>query len=200
MKKVLFCLFFISQTVSAQKLSKIDLLTAVADNICNEIAEKDIEIKSEFTMGVYMLKAVNKYKEDIEHYYGKNYITNEEVMSTMGEDVGMYLGLKCPEIFEHLFVDEEKEAEYFEETAYVQITGKFQKTVKNQFLSFIIKEETGKTHEFLFLNSFETSYLLTDNLLSLNDEIEVTYYVSEIYDAKIGKFVNYNIVSYLEKK
>lgn len=197
MKKGLLVLFFISQMVTAQTLSKTDLLIAVADNICNEIAEKNIEVKSEFTMGVYMLKAVNNYKEDIEHYYGKNYLTNEGVMGTMGEDIGLYLGLKCPEIFEFFVGNEEAT---FEEIAYQQVTGKFHKTIKNQFLSFIIKEESGKTHEFLFLNSFETSYLLTDNLLSLNDEIEVTYYVSEIYDAKVGKFVNYNIVSYLEKK
>lgn len=197
MKKGLLFLFFISQMVTAQTLSKTDLLIAVADNICNEIAKKNIEVKSEFTMGVYMLKAVNNYKEDIEHYYGKNYLTNEGVMGTMGEDIGLYLGLKCPEIFEFFVGNEEAT---FEETAYQQVTGKFHKTIKNQFLSFIIKEESGKTHEFLFLNSFETSYLLTDNLLSLDDEIEVTYYVSEIYDAKVGKFVNYNIVSYLEKK
>lgn len=176
------------------------MLSTVADEICNEVVEKKVEIKSEFTMGIYMLKAVNKHKEDVEYYYGENYIVNQELMRTMGEDIGMYLGLKCPEIFEHFVTDEEKEAEYFEETAYEQITGKFQKVIKNQFLSFIIKEDSGKTHEFLFLNSFETSYLLTDNLLSLNEEIEVTFYLSEIYDAKVDKFINYNVVSYLEKK
>ncbi|WKW46819.1 hypothetical protein P3875_01720 [Myroides sp. JBRI-B21084] len=198
MKKSLFFLFFISQIAAAQKLSKIDLLSAVADNICSEVIEKKVEIKSEFTMGVYMLKAVNLYKDDIEHYYGKNYVANKEVMHTMGEEIGMYLGLKCPEIFEYFALNQEDET--FEETAYLQVTGKFHKTIKNQFLSFVVKEDSGKTHEFLFLHSFDTSFLLTDNLLNANDKIEVTYYVSEIYDAKIGKFVNYNIVSYIEKK
>lgn len=198
MKKYLFLLLLLSTKVSAQKLSKIDLLDAVADGICKEIAEKQVEIKSEFTMGVYMLKALNKHREDIEHYYGKNYVANEEVMQTIGEDVGAYLGVKCPEIFEH-FVYEDQAAT-FESVEIKTVEGSLTNIRKEQFLSFTVQEESGKKHDFILLYDFETAYLLTDSLLKIKDKVEISYYVSELYDAKIGKFVNYNIVSYIEAK
>lgn len=198
MKKYLFILLLLSTKVSAQKLSKIDLLDAVADGICKEIAEKQVEIKSEFTMGVYMLKALNKHREDIEHYYGKNYVANEEVMQTIGEDVGAYLGVKCPEIFEHFVYEEE--AGTFESVEIKTVEGSLTNIRKEQFLSFTVQENSGKKHDFILLYDFETAYLLTDSLLKIKDKVEISYYVSELYDAKIGKFVNYNIVSYIEAK
>ena len=198
MNKFLVILFFVSNLASAQKLSKIDLLDAVADGICKEIAEKQVEIKSEFTMGVYMLKALNKHREDIEHYYGKNYIANEEVMQTIGEDVGAYLGVKCPEIFEH-FVYEDQ-ATTFESVEIKTVTGSIDKINDERFITFVVQEESGKKHEFILLYDFETAYLLTDKLVKIKDKVEISYYVAELYDAKIGKFVNYNIVSYIEAK
>ncbi len=198
MNKLLVVLFFVSNLASAQKLSKIDLLDAVADGICKEIAEKQVEIKSEFTMGVYMLKALNKHREDIEHYYGKNYVANEEVMQTIGEDVGAYLGVKCPEIFEHFVYEEE--AGTFESVEIKTVEGSLTNIRKEQFLSFTVQENSGKKHDFILLYDFETAYLLTDSLLKIKDKVEISYYVSELYDAKIGKFVNYNIVSYIEAK
>lgn len=198
MNKLLVVLFFVSNLASAQKLSKIDLLDAVADGICKEIAEKQVEIKSEFTMGVYMLKALNKHREDIEHYYGKNYVANEEVMQTIGEDVGAYLGVKCPEIFEHFVYEEE--AGTFESVQIKTVTGSIYKINDERFITFVVQEESGKKHDFILLYDFETAYLLTDSLLKIKDKVEISYYVSELYDAKIGKFVNYNIVSYIEVK
>ena len=198
MNKLLVVLFFVSNLASAQKLSKIDLLDAVADGICKEIAEKQVEIKSEFTMGVYMLKALNKHREDIEHYYGKNYVANEEVMQTIGEDVGAYLGVKCPEIFEHFVYEEE--AGTFESVEIKTVTGSIYKINDERFITFVVQENSGKKHDFILLYDFETAYLLTDSLLKIKDKVEISYYVSELYDAKIGKFVNYNIVSYIEAK
>lgn len=198
MNKLLVVLFFVSNLASAQKLSKIDLLNAVADNICGEIAEKQVEIKSEFTMGVYMLKELNKHREDITHYYGENYVANEEVMQTIGEDIGAYLGLKCPEIFEHFVYEEE--AESFESVEIKTVIGLIHKINNDRFITFIVQEESGKKHEFILLYDFETAYLLTDELVKVNDKVEISYYVAEIYNAKIGKFVNYNIVSYIQAK
>lgn len=198
MNKILVVLFFVSNLVSAQKLSKIDLLDAVADDICKEIAEKKVEIKSEFTMGVYMLKALNKHREDIEHYYGKNYVANEPVMQSIGEDVGAYLGIKCPEIFEHFVYEEE--SEIFESIETKTVTGFIHKINDERFITFVVQEESGKKHEFILLYDFETAYLLTDKLVKVKDKVEISYYVGELYDAKVGKFVNYNIVSYIQAK
>ena len=180
----------------AQKLSRIELLDAISNDICSEITTKNIKVINESILGVQMIKSLMNYKEDVVFYFGKDYFINEKVMQTLGEEIGTHLGIKCPEIFLDI-IDFEETTEAFN---YLAVNGKLSKVQKNEFLTFTIKEPSGKTHEFLLLSSFETSYLLTDNILKINDEIEVSYYVSEIYNAKIGRYVNYNIVTYIEKK
>ncbi|WCM43038.1 hypothetical protein MG290_05030 [Flavobacterium sp. CBA20B-1] len=198
MNKFLIIFFLISNLASAQKLSKIDLLSTIADDICKEVNNDKVEIKSEFTMGVYMLKSVNKHREDITHYYGNDYFGDEGVMQTMGEDIGVYLALKCPEIFEHFVYEEE--AEIFESIETKTVTGSIHKINDERFITFVVQEESGKKHEFILLYDFETAYLLTDKLVKVKDKVEISYYVGELYDAKVGKFVNYNIVSYIQAK
>ena len=119
-------------------------------------------------------------------------------MQTIGEDVGAYLGVKCPEIFEH-FVYEDQ-ATTFESVEIKTVTGSIDKINDERFITFVVQEESGKKHEFILLYDFETAYLLTDKLVKIKDKVEISYYVAELYDAKIGKFVNYNIVSYIEAK
>jgi len=180
----------------AQKLSRIELLDAISNDICSEITTKNIKVVNENVLGVQMIKSLMNYKEDVVFYFGKDYFINEKVMVTLGEEIGTHLGIKCPEIFLDI-IDSQDPTEAFN---YLAVNGKLSKVQKNEFLTFTIKEPSGKTYEFLLLSSFETSYLLTDNILKINDEIEVSYYVSEIYNAKIGRYVNYNIVTYIEKK
>lgn len=194
--KVLILFLLCFNFANAQKLTKIELLDVISTDICNEITTKNIKVVNENVLGVQMIKVLLKHKEDVVFYFGADYFTNETVMSTLGEEIGMHLGLKCPEIFLD-FID-------FEETtvdiSYLTVKGKLSKINTNEFLTFTIKEPSGKSHEFMLLSSFETSYLLTDKILKTDDEIEVSYYVSEIYNAKIGRYINYNIVTYIEKK
>lgn len=180
----------------AQKLSRIELLDAISNDICSEIATKNIKVINENVLGVQMIKSLMNYKEDVVFYFGQDYFINEKVMETLGEEIGTHLGIKCPEIFLDI-IDVEEAADIFN---YMTVKGKLSKIQNNEFITFTIKETTGKTYEFMLLSSFETAYLLTDNILKANDEIEVSYYVSEIYNAKIGRYINYNIVTYIEKK
>lgn len=180
----------------AQKISKIELLDAISNDICSEITTKNIKVINESILGVQMIKSLMNYKEDVVFYFGKDYFINEKVMVTLGEEIGTHLGIKCPEIFLDIIDFDETTVDI----SYLAVKGKLSKIHNNEFMTFTIKEPSGKTHEFLLLSSFETSYLLTDSILKINDEIEVSYYVSEIYNAKIGRYVNYNIVTYIEKK
>ena len=194
--RFLFLFLLCCNFSQAQKLSRIELLDAISNDICSEITTKNIKVVNENVLGVQMIKSLMNYKEDVVFYFGKDYFINEKVMVTLGEEIGTHLGIKCPEIFLDI-IDSQDPTEAFN---YLAVNGKLSKVQKNEFLTFTIKEPSGKTYEFLLLSSFETSYLLTDNILKINDEIEVSYYVSEIYNAKIGRYVNYNIVTYIEKK
>jgi len=191
MKKIalffLFCNF-----ANAQKLSQFELLSSISDDMCTEFANNKQVAQSEQTLGFFMLRSVNKHSEDIDFYYGKNSISNENVMYKIGEDIAFHLGLKCPDIFENFFSDTGG-------SELLTITGKFSSVKNKQFLSFIVIEDSGKSYEFILFNNFENAFLLTDKLLKQNQKIQVSYYVSELFDAKAKKFVNYNIVTSIEK-
>ena len=197
MKKITGLFLLISQLAGAQEMLKEDLLADVADKICDHYLSNPPEKVTNNLLGIYMLNAISIHKEDMIFYYGKDYFTNDETMVKLGEEIGLYLALKCPNIFSS-FIEEDTIP--YDMPQLIQLSGKITKIKKEQFLSFILTEASGKTTEFLLLYDFSSSYLLTDGLIKENDTIDLSYYKEELFDAKIGKFVNFNIVTDLIKK
>ena len=162
MHRILFLLLLVFGSANAQSTAKIDLLSKVADEICNDITLNKVTIRSEGVLGLYMIKALNNHKKEVEEIYGTNVYANEEVFAELGEELGAYMGLKCPEVFVEFLAEYDTE-EVFES----RIEGQLTKINKGQFLTFIVQETSGKKHEFLLLYDFETAYMLTDGLLKL---------------------------------
>ena len=206
MKKVIL-LLFITQSLFAQKLTKEQLISKISEGTCQCITKKEITKENlELTLGLCMLEDFNKYEKDIEKYYGKNVIADESKMESLGRDVGMHMATKCPSflklIMDNVDDDDEDSDEAIEAVDEVEpsVAGKFFQSKSEQFVTFSVKETSGKTVDFILLNNFDNSFLLTENILKSNDEIEVYYYELEMFDAKIKKFVTYKIVSDIIKK
>ncbi len=202
MKKIIL-LLFITQSFFAQKLTKEQLISKISEGTCDCITKKEITKENlEMNFGLCMLEDFNKYEKDIEKYYGKNVISNESKMEALGRDVGMQMATKCPSflkiVMDNMDDEEDVEEEMIEEEP--SITGSFFQIKSEQFITFSIKESSGRTVEFILLNNFDNSFLLTENLLKSNDTVEVVYYELEMFDAKIKKFVTYKIVSDILKK
>ena len=123
-------------------------------------------------------------------------------MEALGRDVGIQMATKCPSflkmVMDNMDDEEDVEEEMIEEEP--SMTGSFFQIKSEQFITFSIKESSGRTVEFILLNNFDNSFLLTENLLKSNDIVEVVYYELEMFDAKIKKFVTYKIVSDILKK
>lgn len=202
MKKIIV-LLLITQSIFAQKLSKEQLISKISEGTCNCITKKEITKENlEMTLGLCMLEDFNKYEKDIEKFYGKNVISDESKMEALGRDVGIQLATKCPSFLKLVMENMDDEEEVVEEVVEEEpsVTGKFHQMKSEQFVTFSIKETSGKTVEFILLNNFDNSFLLTENILKSNDEIDVYYYELEMFDAKIKKFVTYKIVSDIIKK
>jgi hypothetical protein len=202
MKKIIV-LLLITQSIFAQKLSKEQLISKISEGTCNCITKKEITKENlEMTLGLCMLEDFNKYEKDIEKYYGKNVISDESKMEALGRDVGLQMATKCPSFLKLIMENMDDEEEVVEEVVEEEpsVTGKFHQMKSEQFVTFSIKETSGKTVEFILLNNFDNSFLLTENILKSNDEIDVYYYELEMFDAKIKKFVTYKIVSDIIKK
>lgn len=203
MKKIIV-LLFLTQSLFAQKITKEELIAKISEGTCECITKKEISKENlEMTLGLCMLEDFNKYEKDIEKYYGKNVISDKSKMEALGRDVGMQMTTKCPAFLKLIMdnIDEEQEEaedEIIEEEP--SVTGKFFQVKSEQFITFSIKEASGKTVEFILLNNFDNSFLITENILKSNDVVDVYYYELEMFDAKIKKFVTYKIVSDIIKK
>lgn len=182
-------LIWVSVTASAQQMSKHELLDVISSNICQELTENNVEIKSDIILGLYMLKHVNKYKDQIAPFYENkdNLMDNE----ALGEELGKYMGLKCPEVFISFWEEEINNST----PEFITVSGTITQIDYGQLLTLKIREKSGKSHQLVLLNNFPNAYLLTDDLLVVDENVEVTYYVDELYDAQIKRFVNFNVIT-----
>lgn len=194
-------LLLFSSAVFSQKLSKQELGIKLAEKSC-ECANKEEISKDNFemTLGLCIIESIKAYEKDVDKYYGKDVISNEKKMEELGYDVGKEMAKTCPTVFKYMFSDDVTDEAVAEEEPDAIILGKLTEVKSEQFLTFSVKEETGKMNHFILLSSFENSFLLTDKVLKINDTIEVSYYELELYDAKLAKFVSYKVVTDIIKK
>jgi hypothetical protein len=201
MKKILLLLVLVGNVAFAQKLTKDQLSDKLAEKAC-ECAEKQELTKESFelTIGICLLEGINAYEKDVEKYYGKNVISNDKKMEELATNIGARMGLKCPTVFKFMLDEESGEAEEVVDAEELTISGKISEIKSEQFITFIVKEDSGKTNQFILLSSFDNAFLLTDKVLKASDAVDVVYYEMELFDAKLGKFVSYKIVTDIIKK
>ena len=198
MKKILF-LLLLTNLSFAQINSKDDLVNVLTNQTCECLNAKDLTGENlELTLGVCIIQSIQKNNDYVDKYFGKNVLSNEDSMTEIAESIGVQLALNCPKFTNLLsnmsYTDEENEEEY------LLLSGKISAIKYEQFLTFSVKENSGKTNQFILLSSFDNAFLLTDKILKTSDNVEVSYYEMELFDAKFGKFVSYKIVTDIIKK
>ena len=199
MKKILLLLVLVGNIAFAQKLTKEQLSEKLAEKACGCAEKQEITKENfELTIGICLLEGINAFEKDVEKHYGKDVISNDKKMEELGYDVGKKMGSKCPTIFKFMLDDEEEVLP--DESEELSVSGKVSEIKTEQFITFVVKEASGKTNQFILLSNFDNAFLLTDKVLKATDEVDVTYYEMELYDAKLGKFVSYKIVTDIIKK
>lgn len=200
MKKIILLVLLSTSTLFAQKLTKAELTDKMSDLGCECASKQEITKENmELTLGLCILEAINKYEKDVEKYYGKNVVSSDKKMEELGYDIGLKMGAKCPTVFQFMMEDDATEA-YEEEEPDAMIEGTLIEIKSEQFLTFSVKQASGKMDHFILLNNFENAFLVTDNVLKTNDSVAVYYYEFELYDAKLAKFITFNVVTDLIKK
>lgn len=203
MKKLVLLIILVGNVAFAQKLTKEQLIDKMSDVGCECTTKQQVTKENlEITLGLCILEALNKYEKDVERHYGKNVITNDKKMEELGYDIGLKMGAKCPSVFMNM-ADEESDTngeEVVEEIPDAVLTGKISEIKLEQFLTFVVKEDSGKNNQFILLSSFDNAFLLTDKVLKVSDAVDVTYYEMDLFDAKLGKFVSFKIVTDIVKK
>ncbi|UGS22485.1 hypothetical protein [Flavobacterium channae] len=199
MKKIVVLFILVGNLVSAQKLTKDQLSDKLAEKACACAGKQEITKENfELTIGICLLEGINAYEKDVEKHFGKDVISNDKKMEELGYEVGKRMGMKCPTVFKFMMEDEEEVVEDVIDD--LTLTGKVSEIKSDQFMTFVVKEDSGKNNQFILLSSFDNAFLLTDKVLKVTDNVEVTYYEMELFDAKLGKFVAYKIVTDIIKK
>ncbi len=200
MKKIVLLLLLIGNISIAQKLTKEQLADKLADKACECAGKQEITKDNfELTLGICLLEGINIFEKDVEKHYGKDIISDDKKMEELGYDIGKKMGLKCPTVFKFM-LDDESSSEAVESDPDLLVSGKVSEIRFDQFITFIVKEDSGKNNQFILLSSFDNAFLLTDKVLKIADAVEVSYYEMELFDAKLGKFVTYKIVTDIIKK
>ena len=81
MKKIVLLLVLVGNITFAQKLTKDQLTDKLADKACDCVNKQEITKENfELTIGICLLEGINAFEKDVEKYYGKNVISNDEKM------------------------------------------------------------------------------------------------------------------------
>lgn len=195
MKKIFFLFVICSQITFGQDLTKEELINKLSEETCTCIKGKEFTKDNfELTLGLCMIEGVSKYEKDVKKFYGDKPLTDKGMMEKLGEAIGEKLVFTCPEF---LVLVQQMDDSSFESEGEIEelvISGKFSGVKPEQFLTFVVKEKSGKSHTFLVLEDFENSYLLVDNVLKSSDSVKVSYYEASLYDPNVKKFVTYKVV------
>ena len=198
MKKAVLLLFLVTAFNFAQNTTKEELLKTIAQETCDCMATKELtDANLELNLGVCMLQSVETHQSEFDALYGEDALLNEETMYNFGKSIGMKMAGVCPQIFmDHLdnLTETEDQDEDF------SFIGKVTKIETEPFYCVYVKERSGAEMKFIVLEYFDSADLLLDKKVKTQDQIQVNYYQSELFDVKTKEFTYFNILTNIAKE
>ncbi|AFM05141.1 hypothetical protein Fleli_2788 [Bernardetia litoralis DSM 6794] len=200
MKKIIFLsFFFISfSSISFAQNKKADALKdKMAQEICDCINESGVDLDNEedikLKLGVCMMQSIGESQKQL-NKVGIN-INNEDDVSSFAEDLGMIMATKCPAVFMKFAENEADEDSNGEEIITHTLTGTILEVKEGAFVTLIIKDEEGRSHNVLWLEFFENADEVKENYSKLkNMSVSVEYYEKEYYNPKIEDYVKVKVL------
>ena len=217
MYKIIILFLFTISFSFAQDRKKDEVVQKVTKNTCECVSKGAIKKDNvKIGLGICLIEAMNAHKSELLKAYKSEKI-NKDLIEKVGEDVGEEMMDVCPEVLELIMSDEKfvqeiisdyskKESKSSNNLTDVElveedtnITGVFFETKIESYLYITVKEDSGRINNFVLLNNFDNSFLITDNVLLQNDKVKVYYYITELYDFKLNKFLTFKIITNLIK-
>jgi len=201
MKKTVLAFLFSLYFLNANSQ---DILDVIGQEVCSCTAAKAEKLKDQdpnqvqMELGFCIISSYSAHQEALVQKYG-NVLQSDAAMEKLGMDVGLKMATLCPDtlmkIAESDFGSEEEEV--IEKV--VSIEGKIVEIKSEQFLTVVIKDNSGRSHSLLVLTFFENADVLTENKLKKNDKVSVDYWEQEFYDTKAKDFRYYKVIQGIKK-
>ncbi|KGE84925.1 MAG: hypothetical protein ACE362_23825 [Phaeodactylibacter xiamenensis] len=186
----------LSSTVNAQKALLDDiLLDVLADDACHCISKKDIDNMSvddlQMQLSICLMEAVGANQAAFENQYGELNPSDQAAMTKLGEQIGMKMAFKCPNVIMKLAGQQPPQGMNAAPAAQATgtVSGSFEGISGDDIATITIKEANGRTQKLLWMSYFKGSDALIQNPGSLKGKtVTVEYETIEVYSPQAKEY------------
>jgi hypothetical protein len=181
-----------------------DIIQTIATETCSCIKDKKLDLEKvsgqqlEGDFAGCFFNSYNAHIAEVEKIEKLDF-SDEEQMGKFGEKVAMKMLGICPDVI--LAMGRADDQGVTPAATMVQtVEGEVIDIKMGDFVTIIVKDKNGRTHNLMLLNYFDSSSLFTDNQIKKKDKISASYSEIDMYDPKAKEFRYYKVISGLEKK
>ncbi len=202
-RAILLLLFIFNINVFSQsgEEGKENLLNTISIETCDCIAKKNLDFNSldsdklQLEFGFCILEGYSNNKVEADKYLDISF-DDERSLELLGEQIAMKMFINCPDFITALAQDSMSDKNVQDSNDFV-ITGKISSIEKSQFNIIEIKDSTNRVHKLLWLEYFEGEHFLHSGYDFKNQDFEVSYYESEMFDPSIKEYRNFKVITKL---
>ncbi|MEQ8707241.1 MAG: hypothetical protein RIC19_25135 [Phaeodactylibacter sp.] len=186
----------LAPAVNAQKALLDDiLLDVLADDACYCISKKDIDNMSvddlQMQLSICLMEAVGDNQAAFEKQYGELNPSDQSAMTKLGEQIGMKMAFKCPNVIMKLAGQQPPQSMNAAPTAKSAgaVSGTFEGVSGDDIATITIKEANGRSQKLLWMGYFKGSDQLIENPGSLKGKkVMVEYETIEVYSPQAKEY------------
>lgn len=188
---LLLCLPFLH--VNAQSYMD-DILKNTCDCVGKVPDSLDTE-KFNMALGVCMIQACTPYKKQLKKEYGINIDKLDEDGEKLGRIIGVKMAAYCPDMLLKL-TEKSKKTENKNVNESESIKGSIEKIETDLFVVFSVKDETGKTTKFVWLDFVSSALDLPIDYSHLTGRnVEIEYKKEDFFDPKIEQYRQFYVIT-----
>lgn len=166
-----------------------DIVDIMAEESCQCISKQDLNKYTsykqlEMALGICLIQSFDNHEKQVKKEL-KLDIKDENDAEQIGEILGVKMASKCPLVFTKVFELQNPQEDQFKE-----LSGKIKDIKFNEF-AYIILQEEGRSHEFIWLRYFEGSEDFQNNHGKyIGKNATIMYEEIECYAPKIKEYLN----------
>ena len=209
MKKILFVALAAFMAGALQPLMAQDVLDILAEDACDCISKKDTDKMSmedlQMQLSMCLMESVGNNQEAFQKQYGDFNPSDQAAMQEFGQQVGMKMVTKCPQVMMKVAGSAQAPPPSAEAPSTGQtkasgsLTGTFQGVSGEHVAVLTIKEDNGRAQNLLWLGYFEGSDQLIENSAGLKGKtVTVEFETIEVYAPKAKEYFDRKKVTSLK--
>jgi len=182
-----------------------DYRKKIAKASCECITKVGEEIKDsqtrEMKLGLCMITSSMPFSKELKRDYNIDIdkIGDESDISfeELGGKIGILMATECSDVFVKMFADHHDTSNA--ENSELLLSGTVKKIEKDNFVVFHVIGENNNLTKFYWISNIESNLDLPAEYNSLvSKKVNISYYTTEIFDAKINDYRNLNVISSLK--